>query len=82
MVMLELGKGCLIAKAELKDAFMIMAISPLDYRLLVFKLKGQFYFDIYLPTGCSTPYQTFESVQCIKQTCHKSATLLMALSFL
>ena len=61
-IMFEFGKGCLIAKAALKDAFRIIPISPLDYRLLGFKFKGQFYFDMCLPMGCSTSCQTFESL--------------------
>ena len=61
-IMWELGKGCLVVKADIKDAFRIIPISPLDYRLLGFKFKGQFYFDMCLPMGCSTSCQAFESL--------------------
>ena len=49
--MLALGNVCLIAKAELNDAFRIITISPMDYRLSGFKFKGKFYFDMCLPMG-------------------------------
>ena len=55
-----LGKGVFIAKADLQDAFRIIPVSPLDYRLLGFKFQGLKYFDICLPVGCSNSCQTFE----------------------
>ena len=75
--MLGLGKGCLVAKADIKDAFIIIPISPLDYRLLGFKFKGQFYFDMCLPMGCSTSFQTFESLtQAVQWICVHKAKIL------
>ena len=76
-IMLELGKGCFIDKADLKDAFRIIPISPLDYHLLGFKFKGQFYFDMCLPMGCSTSCQTFESLSRVVQwiCVHKAKSL-------
>ena len=47
--LVSLGKGAYIAKADLQDAFRIIPVSPLDYRLLGFKLQGQNYFDLFLP---------------------------------
>ena len=76
-IMLELGKGCLIAKADLNDAFRIIPISPLDYHLLGFKFKGQFYFDMCLPMGCSTSCQTFESLsRAVQWICVHKAKIL------
>ena len=76
-IMLELGKGCLVAKADIKDAFRIISISPLHYRLLGFKFKGQFYFDMCLPMGCSTSCQTFESFsQAVQWICVHKANIL------
>ena len=85
-IMLELGKGCLVAKADIKDAVRIIPIFPLAYRLLGFKFKGQFYFDMCLPMGCSTSCQSHFHKQCtryvyIKQRFCTSATFLMTLSF-
>ena len=73
----EKGKGCLVTKADLKDAFRIIPISPLDYRLLGFKFKGQLYFDMCLPMGCSTSCQTFESLsQAVHWICVHKAKIL------
>ena len=75
--MLGLEKGCLVAKADIKDAFSIIPISPLDYRLLGFKFEGQFYFDMCLPMGCSTSCQTFESLtQAVHWICVHKAKIL------
>ena len=73
-IMLELGQGGLVAKADLLYAFKIIPISPLDYRLLGFKFKGQFYFDMCLPMGCSASCQTFDSLaQAVHWICvHKA----------
>ena len=55
-----LGKGAIIAKADLQDAFSIIPVSPLDYRLFGFKFQGLKYFDKSLPMGCSHACQLFE----------------------
>ena len=55
-----LGTNCLIAKADIKDAFRIIPIHPDDYHLLGFMWQGQYYHDKCLPMGCSTSCQTFE----------------------
>ena len=57
-----LGRDCLIAKADLQDAFRIMPIHPLDYRLLVFTWQGAYYYDKCLPMGCSVSCNNFESL--------------------
>lgn len=57
----SVGPNCLIAKADIKDAFRIIPIYPLDYRLLGFTWKGQFYHDKCLPMGCSNSCRIFES---------------------
>ena len=56
----SIGPNCLIAKADIKDAFRILPIHPEDYRLLGFTWRGKFYFDKCLPMGCSTSCQIFE----------------------
>ena len=58
--LVSLGKGAYIAKADLQDAFRIIQVSPLDYRLLGFKFQGQNYFDLCLPMGVSHACRTFE----------------------
>ena len=64
---LALGKGCLVAKADLKDAFRIVPISPKDYRLLGFSWQGAFYYDKCLPMGCSVSCAIFEELSCALQ---------------
>ena len=54
-----LGKGTFVAKADLQDAFRIIAVSLLDYRLLGFMFEGIKYLDMCLPMGCSNLCQTF-----------------------
>ena len=57
----EIGQGCLMGKADIKDAFRIIPIHPTDHRLLVMTWQDKYYFDKCLPMGCSTSCQTFES---------------------
>jgi len=56
-----LGRGALMAKADLKDAFRILPIHPLDHHLLGFSYKGELYYDLCLPMGCSVSCALFES---------------------
>ena len=60
-LLLSLGQGTLIAKADLKDAFRIVPIHPDDYKLLGFTWEGCYYYDRCLPMGCSISCQVFES---------------------
>ena len=60
-VILSLGRGALVAKADLKDAFRIIPIHPVDYRLLGFKWQNKYYYDKCLPMGCSLSCSIFES---------------------
>ena len=64
---LEIGVGCQVAKADLKDAFRIIPVCPLDYHLLGFTFQNQFYFDMCLPMGCSVSCQIFEALSCALQ---------------
>ena len=71
-IITSLGKNCLMAKADLKDAFRIIPINSSDHRLLGFQWDGKFYHDRCLPMGCSVSCQLFETlstaVQWILQT--------------
>ena len=60
-IICSLGPNCLIAKADIKDAFRIIPIHPNDYGLLGFTWQNTFYHDRCLPMGASTSCQTFES---------------------
>ena len=54
------GKGASTAKADIQDAFRIIPVSPLDYRLVGLKFQGLKYLDKSLPMGCSHTCQLFE----------------------
>ena len=58
----SIGKGCLVSKADLENAFRIIPIHPKDVRLFGFHWNGKYYFDKCLPMGCSTSCQVFESL--------------------
>jgi hypothetical protein len=58
---MRFGKGCFLAKTDIKAAFRIMPVRPQDYHLLGFKWKGQYYVDKCLPMGCSSSCAIFES---------------------
>ena len=58
----SLGSGCLVAKADFKDAFRLVPVSPASYRLLGFIWDGSYFYDRCLPMGCAISCQTFESL--------------------
>jgi hypothetical protein len=55
------GKGALISKADIENAFRILPIHPNSYNLLGFQWKDMFYYDRCLPMGCSISCRVFES---------------------
>ena len=63
----SIGEGCLVAKADIKDAFRIIPINPDFHRLLGFTWDGQIYFDKCLPMGLSESCQIFETLSCALQ---------------
>lgn len=50
----KLGRGCFIAKTDLRNAFRLVPVHPLDYELLGFTWQGKFYFDRCLSMGGSS----------------------------
>jgi hypothetical protein len=48
-----LGRGCLLAKSDIKSAFRLIPIHPADFELLGFKFEGLDYFDKMLTFGAS-----------------------------
>ena len=58
----NIGKGCLISKADIANAFRIIPIHPDSYYLLGFTWEGKFYFDKSLAMGCSNSCNTFEKL--------------------
>lgn len=58
----RLGRGCFMAKTDVKSAFRIIPIHPADYSLLGLKWENLYYFDRTLPMGLSSSCATFEAV--------------------
>lgn len=66
-LILAAGKNCLIAKADIEEAFRIIPVSPLDYHKLGFHFQGKYYFHTVLPMGASSSVAIFESFsQCLQ----------------
>lgn len=55
-----LGRGSLVAKADIESAFRLIPIHPASYHLTGFQWGGHFYYDKVLPFGASTSCRTFE----------------------
>jgi len=50
-----MGKGCFMAKIDVKHAFRICPVNPLDWGLLGFCWRNLFFFDTRLPFGAVLP---------------------------
>lgn len=58
----RLGAGCTLAKTDVRSAFRIIPVHPLDYQLLGMQWKGRYYVDRCLPAGCASSCKTFEAL--------------------
>ncbi|XP_078333005.1 uncharacterized protein LOC144625574 [Crassostrea virginica] len=56
----QVGKGALLAKTDLENAYKQIPIHPNDFELLGFQIAGLFYYDKTLPFGLSYACQLFE----------------------
>ena len=56
------GGGCFLAKTDVKNAFRIIPIRPMDYYLLGVRWKLFYYYDRCMPMGCSSSCKTFETL--------------------
>ena len=54
------GRHCLMAKADIEDAFRLICLNPSEYHLLGLQWQGNYYYDRCLPMGCSSSCQIFE----------------------
>lgn len=54
------GKGCLLSKTDLENAFRIIPLSPADYELMGFVINNQYFYDRTLPQGLSHSCFLFE----------------------
>lgn len=59
-LLLRTGRNAWLAKADIKSAFRLLPVSPLDYELLGFTFDGLFYFDKCMPMGCAISCSLFE----------------------
>ena len=57
----SVGKGCFLAKTDIKSAFRIIPVYPNDFPLLGMEWQGKFYIDKCLPMGCSPSCNIFET---------------------
>jgi hypothetical protein len=55
------GPGCFLAKTDVKSAFRIIPIRPVDYNLLGIRWRGLYYYNRCMPMGCSSSCKTFEA---------------------
>ena len=56
----DLGHGCLLGKSDIKSAFRLLRVAPLDSDQLGFCFDGKYYFDKAMPFGCSIACKTWE----------------------
>lgn len=54
------GRGCALAKTDIKNAFSLNPVSPTDYNLLGIRWQNQFYFDRSLSMGLSSYCKIFQ----------------------
>ncbi|PFX27885.1 uncharacterized protein LOC111327038 [Stylophora pistillata] len=55
------GTDAYLAKTDIKSAFRILTINPIDYGLLGMKWEDKYYYDHCMPMGCSSSCKTFET---------------------
>ena len=60
-ILKKLGKGCFLAKTDIKSAFRIIPVHPLEYPLLGIKWDNQYYFDRCLAMGLKSSCAIFET---------------------
>jgi hypothetical protein len=65
----RLGRGALLAKADIKSAFRLLPINPDDFSLLGFKFAGSYYFDKCLPMGAKCSCRKFEAFSTFLEWC-------------
>ena len=58
----RLGKGCFMAKTDIKSAYRIVPIHPSQYHLLGLKWRSLYYFDKFLPMGLAESCAIFEKI--------------------
>lgn len=55
-----LGQSCVLAKTDVRSAFLVIPAHPPDHPLLGCQWTGQWHYDRCLPMGCSSSCKTLE----------------------
>ena len=63
----QFGRGALVGKTDIEDAFRIIPIHPSCYHLFGFTWNSNFFYDRCLPMGCSESCRIFERLTCALQ---------------
>ena len=63
----QCGRGALVSKCDIEEAFRQIPVHPDDYNLLGFTWMGKFYHDKRLAMGCASSCQIFERFSCALQ---------------
>ena len=58
----QLGRGCYMAKTDIKSAFRIVPLNPDQYKLMGIKFNGKWYVDLCLAMGASSSCKIFEEI--------------------
>ena len=56
----SLGRGCFMAKADIKSAYRLIPVHPSQFHLLGFSWRENYYFDKFLPMGMAESCAIFE----------------------
>lgn len=59
-LVVSVGKGALMAKADIESAFRLLPVHPSDFELLGMNVNNQFYVDKAIPMGASCSPALFE----------------------
>ena len=63
----QFGRGALLAKTDIEDAFRIIPTHPSCYHLFGFTWDSSFFYDRCLPMGCAESCRIFERLSCALQ---------------
>ena len=63
----QFGRGALIGKTDIEDAFRTIPLHPSCYHLFGFTWENHFYYDRALPMGCAESCRIFERLTCALQ---------------
>ena len=68
---MSLGRGALLAKIDIKSAYRLVPVSPLDRPLLGITWRGQYYIDARLPFGLRSAPKIFNAIADVLEWCFR-----------